>query len=904
MLKLKIIGLILLLAGILLCVPIAWVEDLPIEGAEFQEKMSELPDSLDLVTRRQQAMDNMIEEKLLLLYGREQRIEVSEEETEALFINAFSDHEMFMTEGKFDNGKFNEHKESPRIQEILAEMHEDILIEKTRALVMRSLEQSDDELLERYFLENVRIDVSYAQFDLSDVSISPQLTAGGARKYFMDHRNRYMEEPVVKLGLTKIPFADFRRIAEENVAKQIQEITVFELLSEYAEGDSVDMEELQLQADAINQEMREKAIIEEEHRLAWEESQMVKRYLERDLPIRYPKITTGFVKSTGATGQIPKQIIRQGLEMQWGEVSAPREMSDGLLITWLIEKKRSAEVELEDVKQRVWQDYIRDLDFQENAEEFRRYFYDHLDDYKVPALIVNRVDLTERAYGRNWPMTKDKQKIVSELEKYLFNEDYLAWVAEDNGLKCVKQTIYMEKYGFKDEIDQQITEMVKSGTVYGVASGDGIESFFVVSSIYPRYIPEFDDLLELGYFITAADNESDEQVIEEYYQRNQKDLTTRDSVSLTGVVYKLEPDSVSVDSLEIEEYYQRNLGKYFHEDAVDCSFLVCLDRERAELAYNYLRQGVEYNLVKWCFSDTSYFFKDGMIEYEPLPEEVQKVIRNMPERMYSAPLKTDIGWLIIGKNQAKPAGYNSLEEVKDQIESELKFYKADSLAYNKAKAVFDSTSSFNDCARYAEPENIFKTPYQEFEQDFPGLGNLAKYRSALMRLYWNEKLTQLVKVDNGYAVLFMRKKKAAKQLTYSEAKSKIKEIFASENELEKGKTYIRSIITDLKNGAEADSLLYFLGGIHREMNLGLNSDIPGFEQSQILIQDMTNHEAGYYSPVLKVGEEKLIFYHINDIIKVNQQDFYRQKRVFKNKVEKEDYYNWLADFREGKRIRR
>ena len=904
MLKLKIILMILMVVGTLLCVPIIWVEDLAIEGEEYQEKMSELPDSLDMVTRRQQAMDNMIEEKLLLLYGREQRIEVSEEETEALFINAFSDHEMFMTDGKFDNDKFNELKESPRIQEILAEMHEDILIEKTRALVMRSLDQTDDELLERFFLKNVKIDVSYGQFNLSDVSISPQLTASGARKYFLEHRDKYKGQPLIKLGLTKINYADFRQEAEENISDQIPEITVYELLSEYAEGDSVDMEVLRLQADELNQEMRKNALIEEEHRLASEDAQLSKRNLERDLPIRYPKITTGFVNPKGATGQIPKEIIRQGMDMQREEVNVPLEMPDGLLITWLIDKRRSTEVELEDVKPQVWQDYIRDLDFQENEEEFRRYFYDHLDDYKVPALVVNRVDLTERVYGRQWPLSKDKDRIIGELEKYLFNEDYLAWVADDNGLTCENRTIYMEKYGFRDEIDQRIAEMVQAGTVYGVVSGDGIESFFVVSSIYPRYIPEFDDLMELGYFRTVGDIGSDEQAIEDYFQKHQKDLTTRDSVSLSGVVYKLEPDSVRVDSLEIEDYYQRNLGKYYHEDAVNCSFLVCEDSDRAKLAYNYLRQGVDYDLVKWCFSDTSYYLEDGMIEYQTLPEEVQNLMRNIPEQMYSSPIKINEGWLIIGKGQIKPAGYYGLEIVQDQITAELSYFKAHSLAYNQAKVVFDSTSSFNDCARYAKPANIFKTPYQEFEQDFPGLGNLAKYRSTLMRLYWNEKMTQLVKVDDGYAVLFMRKKKAAKQLTYAEARLKIKEIFASDNELEKGKKYIRSIIIDLKNGSEADSLLYFLGGIHREKNLGLDSIIPGFEQSQVLIQDMTNHEAGYYSPVLKVGEGKLMFYHINAIKKVNQQDFYRQRKVFRLKVEKEDYHNWLAGYRDGKRIRR
>jgi len=90
-------------------------------------------------------------------------------------------------------------------------------------------------------------------------------------------RDKYKGQPLIKLGLTKINYADFRQEAEENISDQIPEITVYELLSEYAEGDSVDMEVLRLQADELNQEMRKNALIEEEHRLASEDAQLSKR---------------------------------------------------------------------------------------------------------------------------------------------------------------------------------------------------------------------------------------------------------------------------------------------------------------------------------------------------------------------------------------------------------------------------------------------------------------------------------------------------------------------------------------------------------------------------------------------------------------------------------------------------
>ncbi|MCF7911914.1 MAG: peptidylprolyl isomerase [Candidatus Cloacimonetes bacterium] len=904
MLRFKLIIVLVIMVEILWSIPIAWVEDLAIEGEEYQEKMAELPDTLNIVSKRQQALESMIEEKLLLLYGREQGTEVSEEEVEALFINTFSEHEMFQVNGAFSYDKFLEHKQSPRIQQILAKMHQDILIEKTRALVYRKLEKTDDELLDRFFLENVRIDVSYAQFDLEDVSISPQLTSRGARKYFNEHYAEYYGYPQVKLGLTFIPYNDFNQTAEHNLADSVPEITVFELMKEYAEGDSIDQSLLEQQAFAMNRQARETARQNEKKRLAAEEARLVRQYLSRDLPIRYPKLSTGFIDPETGAGKIQAALIRQGLEMQRGDVSKPYELEDGLIITWLIEKKQENKVALDKVKSKVWSDYIRDLDFQENIEEYRRYFFDHLEDFKVPTLIVNRVDLIERLHGRKWPLMKGKEHIIEQLEKYLFNEDYLAWVAEDNGLKCVKQPIYLEKYSFRDSIESRIAEMVESGTVYGVASGDGIESFFVLSSIYPRYIPEFDDLLASGYFQVELEHKSSEAAWQEYYSKHQKDMTTRDSVSLAGVYYKLEPDKIRLDSLEIEEYYQRNLGRFYHEAAVDCRFLVCRDEERAILASNYLRKGVDYDLVCWCFADTSYFLPDGMIEYQDLPEEIEKEVRNMPEQMYSKPIEIEDGWLIIGKQAEAAAGYFTIKEAQAEIEKKLRLFKADSVAYSLTKAVFDSTANFNDCARYAKQANIFKTPYQEFESDFPELGNLAKYKAALMRLYWNEKLTQIVKLNDGYAVIFMRKKQVAKELTYAEARTKIEGIFAANNKLERGKKYIRSIIDDLKRGASADSLLYFLGGMKREHNLSLDSNIPGFEQSSVLIQDMTNHDAGYYSPVLKVGEDRLMFYRINDIKKVSKQDFFRQKNTFRQQVEQKDYQEWLQNYREGKRIKR
>jgi parvulin-like peptidyl-prolyl isomerase len=907
----KIKGLImlkLLLTAIICCstvitwaVPLAWVEDYSIEGEEFREKMAELPDSLAHITKRQIAMDSLIEEKLLLLYAGEQNIRVSDEETEALFIKEFADHPLFITDNEFDYSKFAQLKEGDRIRQILATMHEDILIEKTRALINKKLELSDNQLLSRFYQQNMKIDMSYAQFDLEDVSISPQLTARGARKYFQDHKSYFKPPEKYKLGFVFIKYEDFSRQAEKNIEGNYEEISVFDRLVLYAPEDSISQEILEQEVQLLNQAARNKAFIQEQRKLALAEADLVRNKLSRDLPVGYPRLTTGFISPDSPTGNIPKDMIKSAISLKHNEISQPWELEKGIILFWLIDKYDPSTVKLADVKSQVWKAYISDTDFQENIDEYRLYFYDHLEEFKVPALIVNRIDLVEHLHGRTWPLVNNRENVISDLEKYLFNEEYLDWAARDNNLVLQKQAIYLDKYPFRDETEQKIAEAVQEGTVYGVVSAGGIETFFVLSSIYPSYIPDFDDLIESGYFKTEIVSTYDNELLMNYYQEHISDFTTSDSVALAGVLYNLEPDNAIIDSLEIIDLYWKNQNKYFHSEAVECRFLVCLDSERANLAANYLRNGIDYNLVKWAFADTCYFLPDGIIELDKFPKEILPFLKNIPERNFSKPIAIPQGFLIINYIKHHPEGLYPLLDIWEILESSLKNFKADSLAYNNARAVFDSTTYFSDCYIYADKKDIFETPLLSFEENFPGLGDISPYRPALMRLWRNEKLTQLVKTDNGYAVIFLRRKVSSVQLSFDQSVDKIISNFEANKKIERGREYISKLISELQKGAQPDSLLYFLGGLHRIANLTLDSRIPGFQQSRILIEDMINHEAGYYSPILRVGE-KLMFYRINQINKIDDQDFYRNIAEFRKQIEAEDFQKWLDHYRSGKRI--
>ena len=244
-----------------------------------------------------------------------------------------------------------------------------------------------------------------------------------------------------------------------------------------------------------------------------------------------------------------------------------------------------------------------------------------------------------------------------------------------------------------------------------------------------------------------------------------------------------------------------------------------------------------------------------------------------------------------------------MEDVEHKIIDKIAGYRADSLAYSRARAVFDSTTYYSNCYSYADTSVIFETKLQDIYQPYEEIGDISAHRAALLRLWRNEKLTRIIDTDDGYAVLFMRSKVTAQERVFEYALPEIKEIFAANRQLELAQEYIESIITDLKSGIDPDSLLYFLGGYKRIRNLGLNSVIPGFAQSGVLIEDMLKHDMGYYSPVLKLGSDMLMFYHINDMNKITRADFARVRDEYRSKVKDEQYKNWLNDYRERKRIK-
>ena len=105
--------LILLLLPVLLsAIPIASVEDKEITYEQLSAEMEELENRTELTYSqiREQALENLIEENLLIIYAESNNISVDALELDSFFMKHLGDHPLYLTNGIFDRSKYLDFK--------------------------------------------------------------------------------------------------------------------------------------------------------------------------------------------------------------------------------------------------------------------------------------------------------------------------------------------------------------------------------------------------------------------------------------------------------------------------------------------------------------------------------------------------------------------------------------------------------------------------------------------------------------------------------------------------------------------------------------------------------------------------------------------------------------------------
>jgi parvulin-like peptidyl-prolyl isomerase len=854
---------------------------------QLQAEMADYEDQYSYSKTRQLALNTLIRNSILKIYADDKGITVDEIELKTFFKDKLGNLPRFQSNGTFDNKKYQQFKNTSKGKMIIGEMRNEILVNKTRTVIKNSLEISDEELLEKYFLENTEIDLGYTIIDVEDAGIPADISLSKADWFYERNKYKFKNQKKVKLKLFIVFDEEFEKSVELPVNVRLKAI---------AEEDTTlsNLDLIDIRA-ALQEEVQ--------HEMAMWKAVAIRGLLQDREQVEHPILETSYLGEFEKLGKLQEDILSSAFEMRKKQFSEPIDIETGYLIFQVINFKQE-KLSMEKKANLMWKAFI--LNEKETDQNYQEYFESHFDRFIIPAAVITRIDIPRPLLFSKYKIEMYQQNVKKQISDNLMNNTALREIIREYDLKISKEVIYLDIFENYDPVANIISLRIRQDLNYDFIKTGNSLVFYRVDSYFPEYIPIFGKIKsQLPELITIA--ETDSVALSKYYEDHRKDFTTPDSLQLGGVFFPIETNlknlSVGISNDELRWNYKNNIEEFSRNNSVKFEYIYTKSQEMAEVIKEQAEAGIDFSLLQKCLSLDCSLPQKKIIEYSEIPLEIQKVLKSLSNDTISQPVYYDEGWIVLHKIRSYSSGIIPFNEIKYELKKEYIKKLADPYAFRKAKAVFDSTSYFSHLTEFVDESMIFRTKYQNANLEYKKIGFIAQHLRDLMRIWKNEKYSSIIKTEEGYAVVFVLKKRSSRQLTYEEALPQIEEIFAAKKRLELGKAFVSNLKKQISGGADPDSLLFYLGGWKRAENLNLNSKIPGIDFSKIILKDIVKHKEGYCSPVFPVDQNKLFFYYLYNLKRPTQNQFYSQKASFKRNMINEKYDQWIEQYKIKKGIK-
>jgi parvulin-like peptidyl-prolyl isomerase len=854
---------------------------------QLQAEMADYEDQYSYSKTRQIALNTLIRNNILKIYADDKGITVDEIELKAFFKDKLGDLPRFQSNGVFDNNKYQQFKKTSKGKMIIGEMRNEILVNKTRTVIKNSLEISDEELLEKYFLENTEIDMGYAIIDVEDAGIPADISLSKADWYYERNKYKFKNQKKVKLKLFIVFDEEFEKSVELPVNVRLKAI---------AEEDTTlsKLDLIDIRA-ALQEEVQ--------HEMAmWKAVAIRELLLDRE-QVEHPILETSYLGEFEKLGKLQEDILSSAFEMRKKQFSEPIDIGNGYLIFQVIDFKRK-KLSMEKMANLMWKAFI--LNEKETDQSYQEYFESHFDRFIIPAAVITRIDIPRPLLFSKYKIEMYQQYVKKQISDNLMDNTALREIIREYDLKSSKEVIYLDIFENSDTVADIISLRIRQELNYDFIKTGNSLVFYRVDSYFPEYIPIFRKIKsQLPGLIAIA--ETDSVSLKKYYEDHRKDFATQDSLQLGGVFFQIETNlknlPVGISDDELRWNYKNNIEEFSRNSSVKFEYIYIKSQEMAVVIKEQAEAGIDFSLLQKCLGLDCSLPQNKIIEYSEIPLEIQKALKALSNDTISQPVYYDEGWIVLHKIRSYSGGVIPFSEIKYELKKDYIKKLADPYAFRKAKAVFDSTSYFSHLTKFVDESMIFRTKYQNANLEYKRLGFISQHLLDLMRIWKNEKYSSIIKTEEGYAVVFVLKKRSSRQLTYEEALPQIEEIFAAKKSLELGKAFVSNLKKQVSGGADPDSLLFYLGGWKRAENLNLNSKIPSIDFSKIILKDIVKHKEGYCSPVFPVGQNKLFFYYLYHLERPNQNQFYSQKTSFKRNMINIKYDQWIEQYKIKKGIK-
>ena len=176
---------------------------------QFGDALNE--ETIKMLNLRQQAMNRLVEERLLLSEARRLNLKVSEQE----LAESIAGIEAFQTAGVFDPMRYAFILERNRLtqEEFESRQKQALLVAKLNRLISEGTKVSDAEAAEWYRWNNASVNIDYVAFSPSTYE-GIKVTEEEIRAYFEKNTEAYKTEPEIKVRYLRFSPEDYRSKVE------------------------------------------------------------------------------------------------------------------------------------------------------------------------------------------------------------------------------------------------------------------------------------------------------------------------------------------------------------------------------------------------------------------------------------------------------------------------------------------------------------------------------------------------------------------------------------------------------------------------------------------------------------------------------------------------------------------
>lgn len=320
--------------------------------------------------------------------------------------------------------------------------------------------------------------------------------------------------------------------------------------------------------------------------------------------------------------------------------------------------------------------------------------------------------------------------------------------------------------------------------------------------------------------------ELSEEEILNYYNNNLPDFDTQEQVKLAYVTLSVDDlmPKVSVSSDEVDEYYEQNIAFYTSEEVRRVSHILFESSEdadaakaKAEAVLAQVKSGGDFATLAEENSDDIVSAEEGgdlgkinRDDYEGAFGDAAFALSNAGD--VSDVVETEFGFHIIKLTEYTAQEVTPLEDVRAEIESELRTSKATDeffvLQQEMARLAFEEPDSLEAVAE-ATNRPIIETAFFERNNlppavNFPQVADLA-FSSELIEQSVNSDIIELR--DSLVMVTRVAEHKPQRTRTLEEVQDQIEVALKAEKAQEQALVYAQDIQTAMFNGEDLSDLL-------------------------------------------------------------------------------------------------